>query len=75
MVIEGAALKHLLGDPMFEDIFFAVASNCDAVTACRDSPQQKALLVKLVRRHVSPEPVMLAVGEGANDVKMIGAHE
>lgn len=71
LVIEGAALKHLLGDHEFEEILFAVASHCDAVIACRVSPQQKALLVSLVRQNVRPEPVTLAIGDGANDVGMI----
>lgn len=71
LVIEGAALKWLLGDYEMEQILFAVASQCDAVIACRVSPQQKALLVNLVRSNVSPEPITLAIGDGANDVGMI----
>ena len=71
LVIEGAALKHLLGNPDFEEILFAVASSCDAVIACRVSPRQKALLVNLVRQNVTPEPITLAIGDGANDVGMI----
>jgi len=71
LVIEGAALKLLLGDADLEGILFAVASQCDAVIACRVSPKQKALLVNLVRRNVVPEPVTLAIGDGANDVGMI----
>ena len=71
IVIEGAALKHLLGDPELEELLFAVASNCDAVIACRVSPKQKALLVNLVRHNIVPEPVTLAIGDGANDVGMI----
>ena len=71
LVIEGAALKHLLGDPLLEEILFAVASSCEAVIACRVSPQQKALLVNLVRQNVNPEPITLAIGDGANDVGMI----
>ena len=71
LVIEGAALKHLLGHPEMEEILFAVASQCEAVIACRVSPQQKALLVNLVRNNVVPEPITLAIGDGANDVGMI----
>jgi magnesium-transporting ATPase (P-type) len=71
LVIEGAALKHLLGDPELENLIFSIASGCDAVIACRVSPRQKALLVNLVRHHVVPEPVTLAIGDGANDVGMI----
>jgi magnesium-transporting ATPase (P-type) len=71
LVIEGAALKHLLGDNELEELIFNIASHCEAVIACRVSPRQKALLVKLVRQHVVPEPVTLAIGDGANDVGMI----
>jgi len=71
LVIEGAALSHLLGDPKLEEMLFAVASACDSVIACRVSPKQKALLVRLVRKYVLPTPVTLAIGDGANDVGMI----
>ncbi|KAL7575732.1 hypothetical protein ACA910_003065 [Epithemia clementina (nom. ined.)] len=71
LVIEGAALKHLLGDPELEEILFSVAQTCGAVIACRVSPKQKALLVNLVRQNVSPTPITLAIGDGANDVGMI----
>jgi len=43
------------------------------VIACRVTPRQKAQLVNLVRHHVEPEPVTLAIGDGANDVGMIHA--
>eukprot|EP00536_Pseudo-nitzschia_multiseries_P010237 jgi/Psemu1/242785/estExt_Genewise1.C_3060002 len=71
LIIEGSALKYILGDNQLEEILFNIASECDAVIACRVSPQQKALLVKLVRHHVVPQPVTLAIGDGANDVGMI----
>ena len=71
LVIEGAALVHFLGDPLYEEMLFAVASACDAVIACRVSPKQKALLVRMVRKYVQPTPVTLAIGDGANDVGMI----
>ncbi|KAL7561845.1 hypothetical protein ACA910_009683 [Epithemia clementina (nom. ined.)] len=71
LVIEGAALKHLLGDKELEEILFAVASVCDSVIACRVSPKQKAELVNLVRHNVKPTPTTLAIGDGANDVGMI----
>jgi len=73
LVIEGAALKHLQGDDELEELIFNVASQCDSVIACRVTPRQKAQLVKLVRRYVEPEPVTLAIGDGANDVGMINA--
>jgi magnesium-transporting ATPase (P-type) len=71
LVIEGGALAHFLGDTFLEEILFSVASNCQSVIACRVSPKQKALLVKLVRSFVNPTPITLAIGDGANDVGMI----
>jgi len=71
LVVEGAALKHLLGDPVLEEMLFAVASCSESVIACRVSPMQKALLLKMVRKYVSPTPTTLAIGDGANDVGMI----
>lgn len=77
LIVEGHALLKLLNskngnaDPVMEEILFSVASKCQAVIACRVSPAQKAELVKLVRNFVRPEPVTLAIGDGANDVGMI----
>lgn len=71
LVVEGAALKHLLGDHLLEEMLFAVASCSNSVIACRVSPIQKALLLKMVRKYVSPTPTTLAIGDGANDVGMI----
>lgn len=71
LVVEGAALKHLLGDHILEEMLFAVASCSNSVIACRASPIQKALLLKMVRKYVSPTPTTLAIGDGANDVGMI----
>ena len=59
LVIEGGALLHILGEDLLEEIFFAIANTCDAVIACRVSPKQKALLVRLVRNYVEPTPVTL----------------
>lgn len=73
LVIEGAALKFLQGDDELEELVFNIASQCESVIACRVTPRQKAQLVKLVRHHVVPEPVTLAIGDGANDVGMIHA--
>lgn len=55
LVIEGAALQHCQGDSELEEIVFNIASQCDAVIACRVTPRQKAQLVRLVRHYVVPE--------------------
>lgn len=41
------------------------------MVCCRVSPLQKALVVKLVKRHL--KAILLAIGDGANDVSMIQA--
>jgi magnesium-transporting ATPase (P-type) len=71
VVITGLALTHILGKKEMEQAFLTVARCCRAVIACRVSPQQKALIVRLVRKGISPAPMTLAIGDGANDVGMI----
>ena len=44
---------------------------CKAVVCCRVSPLQKALVVKLVKKNMNA--LLLAIGDGANDVSMIQA--
>ena len=51
-VVEGAALKHFMGNPVLEEMLFAVASCSESVIACRVSPKQKALLRKIQRLHL-----------------------
>ncbi|CAK0817920.1 unnamed protein product [Prorocentrum cordatum] len=53
--------------------FLALAEQCGGGwrIACRVSPLQKAEMVRLVQTGVSPRPVTLAIGDGANDVPMI----
>ena len=50
-----------------------VAERCSTVIACRLVPQQKADIVRVVKLGLSPQPVTLAIGDGANDVAMIKA--
>jgi phospholipid-transporting ATPase len=54
-----------------EKNFLDLACMCKAVICCRVSPLQKALVVKLVKRH--KKAILLAIGDGANDVSMIQA--
>jgi magnesium-transporting ATPase (P-type) len=71
VIVTGLALTHILHDEEAERAFLTVARCCRAVIACRVSPQQKALLVRMVRRGIQPSPMTLAIGDGANDVGMI----
>lgn len=80
LVVDGTSLQYLLPeDPEYETQeetetkleLLTLAKQCKAVIACRVSPLQKAMLVKLVKDNVKPSPVTLAIGDGANDVSMI----
>jgi len=51
--------------------FLNFAKKCKAVIACRVSPDQKRQVVTLVRKHTSPAPMTMSIGDGANDVPMI----
>jgi phospholipid-transporting ATPase len=70
LIIDGRTLDFALEKDL-EKTFLELACNCKAVICCRVSPLQKALVVKLVKRHRSS--LLLAIGDGANDVSMIQA--
>ena len=70
LVIDGKSLTFALEKDM-EQMLLELAVMCKAVICCRVSPLQKALVVKLVKRNL--KAILLAVGDGANDVSMIQA--
>lgn len=70
LIIDGKSLTFALEKDM-EKMFLDLAVLCKAVICCRVSPLQKALVVKLVKRH--KKSLLLAIGDGANDVSMIQA--
>lgn len=70
LIVEGRSLQHALQAPV-SDAFLRLASQCKAVMCCRVSPLQKALVVELVKANTGS--VLLAIGDGANDVGMIQA--
>lgn len=71
LIIDGKSLSFALEKDL-EKMFLDLAVMCKAVVCCRVSPLQKALVVKLVKRH-RKESILLAIGDGANDVSMIQA--
>lgn len=71
LIIDGKSLTYALEKDM-EKLFLELAIMCKAVICCRVSPLQKALVVKLVKKH-RKESILLAIGDGANDVSMIQA--
>ena len=70
LVITGKTLGYALL-PQHEVDFLKLACMCASVICCRVSPLQKALVVKLVKKHL--KTLTLAIGDGANDVSMIQA--
>ncbi|TQS39159.1 hypothetical protein Golomagni_00321, partial [Golovinomyces magnicellulatus] len=70
LVIDGKSLTYALEKDLEKD-FLDLSIMCKAVICCRVSPLQKALVVKLVKRHL--KAILLAIGDGANDVSMIQA--
>jgi phospholipid-transporting ATPase len=71
LVIDGKSLTYALEKDL-EKLFLDLAIMCKAVICCRVSPLQKALVVKLVKKY-QKESILLAIGDGANDVSMIQA--
>ena len=70
LVIDGKSLTFALEKDLDKQ-FLELAIMCKAVICCRVSPLQKALVVKLVKRNL--KAILLAIGDGANDVSMIQA--
>lgn len=71
LVVSGPALSHVLDDDDLKARFLQLGRKCKVVIACRVSPLQKAQIVRLVRYNIEPQPITLAIGDGANDVGMI----
>jgi phospholipid-transporting ATPase len=86
LVIDGKSLTFALEKDVSK-LFLELAIMCKAVMCCkysqlsifltltipagRVSPLQKALVVKLVKKN--QKSILLAIGDGANDVSMIQA--
>lgn len=70
LVIDGKSLGFALEKDLSKT-FLELAILCKAVICCRVSPLQKALVVKLVKKNT--KALLLAIGDGANDVSMIQA--
>ncbi|KAK3996082.1 hypothetical protein QBC44DRAFT_6552 [Cladorrhinum sp. PSN332] len=71
LVIDGKSLTYALEKDL-EKLFLDLAVMCKAVICCRVSPLQKAMVVKLVKKY-QKDSILLAIGDGANDVSMIQA--
>lgn len=70
LIIDGKSLGYALESDL-EEYLITIGKVCKAVICCRVSPLQKALVVKMVKRRSNS--LLLAIGDGANDVGMIQA--
>ncbi|CAF3600494.1 unnamed protein product [Rotaria sp. Silwood1] len=68
LLITGHALIHALSDKL-KMKFLELATMCKAVICCRVTPLQKSQVVELIMKH--DKMIVLAIGDGANDVSMI----
>lgn len=69
LIIKGDSLEVCLRH--YEQEFIELACNCPVVVCCRCSPQQKADIVTLLKKHTGKRTC--AIGDGGNDVSMIQA--
>ncbi|VDD86937.1 unnamed protein product [Enterobius vermicularis] len=68
LTVEGKTLQSALEKP-YKKHFFHLSLMCRSVICCRMTPTLKAGIVKMVQN--KGKNVVLAVGDGANDVAMI----
>ena len=81
ILVECDILKNVLPPDELESIkyyghpltrlFLELTLNSQTVVCCRVAPKQKALVVAMVKKNIKGA-ITLAVGDGANDVTMIG---
>mmetsp|Transcript_18038 Transcript_18038/g.27043 ORF Transcript_18038/g.27043 Transcript_18038/m.27043 type:complete len:1573 (+) Transcript_18038:61-4779(+) len=71
LVLHGKTLEHIMSHDLRRSLLLELGMACKVVIACRVSPLQKSELVEMVRFGIKPEPITLAIGDGANDVTMI----
>jgi magnesium-transporting ATPase (P-type) len=66
LIVDGVILTKILSSVTLRLLFLELACMCKAVLACRVSPEQKRLLVRLVKLknqdNNQPTPVTLAIG-------------
>ncbi|XP_026190015.1 uncharacterized protein LOC34622156 [Cyclospora cayetanensis] len=71
LVVTGPNLGAFLNHPDLQTCFLNMACCCDVVVAARVTPTQKADMVRLVKKRLTPQPITLAIGDGGNDVPML----
>jgi magnesium-transporting ATPase (P-type) len=68
-IVDGIALEFIMEDFERAMMYLAVLKDCESVICCRVTPNQKAQVVRLVKKYLGK--CCLAIGDGGNDVNMI----
>jgi phospholipid-transporting ATPase len=71
LVMDGVVLAKVLEKIENIKYFCMLSGYCSSVICYRISPVQKSQILKLVQGYFSFNPVVLAIGDGSNDVCMI----
>ena len=72
IVMDGPSYRHFDDKNLNHRAWLlAIGKQCRSVIACRLTPVQKQMLVRLVKKDTVPKATTLAIGDGANDVSMI----
>ncbi|GET86344.1 phospholipid transporting ATPase-like protein, putative [Leishmania tarentolae] len=69
IVVDGKTLDFIFQDGERARRFFLLGSRCRSAVCCRMTPLQKAKVVRMFKHNTNS--VVLAIGDGANDVSMI----
>ncbi len=70
LIVDGPALIDIMDVDDLKGQLLEFSQMCQAVVGCRVSPDQKRIMVNLIKNGV-PGVRTLAIGDGANDVAMI----
>ena len=70
LIVSGEALPTIMNNSTLKELFLSLVTGCKSVISFRMSPKQKADLVNFMKQS-RPDKIVLAVGDGANDVAMI----
>lgn len=69
LVVDGATLDILFSNEELKKAFLDISTQCGSAVCCRMTPAHKARIVQMFKS--SSPHVLLAIGDGANDVSMI----
>ena len=70
LIITGEIFYDISSNKNLINLFIKLFDLSETIICCRISPKQKAQIVHIIKEY-NPEKIVLAIGDGANDVGMI----